>query len=404
MRTLFWLVLFGAVFGCLGTSPWAVEPVAMPRDRGTVLVLDNGRTFEGEIERQGNQYRIRRGTAETWLPAERGMRLCSDWQEAYIFMMAHANLLDPEERVRLAHWCLLHNLREQALTEVNAADKLCPNHKEICLLRDRLQRTVADVVTPVNAQVKTPAGPPPLLDVSSESVALFTTRVQPILMNTCVSCHTAGRGGNFQLFRAFEGGMKATTRKNLAAVLAQINTDQPNLSPFLIKAVSAHGNGVSQPPLRSRQIVPYRMLEDWVTYVLATNPHLGKHAPSAPAIAAPQPRAVPRVPTLTPQGPGAEPRSVPSYTAPKDGSVQTTEPRPFVAYSQATVPVGPRPLAPPPVAGADPKLSPAAPAAAQDRASLPPITVPSPLPTPSAPSAAEPADPFDPVIFNRERP
>src|SRR5438067_639104 len=48
-----------------GMAVRAADPVPA----GRVIILDNERTLEGEIEREGDQYHIRRGGAETWLPA-----------------------------------------------------------------------------------------------------------------------------------------------------------------------------------------------------------------------------------------------------------------------------------------------------------------------------------------------
>ena len=118
------------------------------------------------------------------------------------------------------------------------------------------------------------AKPAPPIDISSDAFAAFATRVQPILMNTCVSCHSGGRGGNFQLV-ATDGGQRASTQANLAAVLEQVRTDNPALSPLFIKALSRHGNAAGA-PLKDRQAIPYRTLQGWVDYLLATNWRSGR--------------------------------------------------------------------------------------------------------------------------------
>src|SRR5947209_2061289 len=81
---------------------------APPRTTGRVLVLDNERTYEGDIERQGNQYRVRRGVSELWVQQENVLRLCATLEEAYAYLRSRANLRDPDERLRLANWCHLH--------------------------------------------------------------------------------------------------------------------------------------------------------------------------------------------------------------------------------------------------------------------------------------------------------
>src|SRR5438128_1534498 len=79
-----------------------------------------------------------------------------------------------------------------------------------------------------------PARPP--VDLSGESLALFTNRVQPVLMNVCASCHATNRGGAFKLTRCYDGqANRRATQENLTAVLDYVRADQPELSPLLIK-------------------------------------------------------------------------------------------------------------------------------------------------------------------------
>src|SRR5262249_55917330 len=140
------------------------------------------------------------------------------------------------------------------------------------------------------------------VDLSTESLALFATRVQPILMNACANCHATGRGGSFKLTRTYQdlGPNRRATQQNLTAVLAQVNLNQPQMSPLLSKAVSQHGD-MTQPPLKGRQAVAYHSLEEWVEKTLADNPHLRQQtaAVSGPEVKneqhpePPTPRTVP---------------------------------------------------------------------------------------------------------------
>jgi hypothetical protein len=59
---------------------------------------------------------------------------------------------------------------------------------------------------------------------------------------------------------------RKTTQQNLAAVLAQLNSEQPTASPLLSKAVSVHGKvgEMTQSPLKNREVAAYRSLEEWV--------------------------------------------------------------------------------------------------------------------------------------------
>lgn len=256
---------------------WAQDGVAPSLVKGKVLLLASERCLEGDIEQVGDQYRVRRGTGETWMPVRQALRLCKDWQDALEYMKSRANLADADERLRLVRWCLLHNLREQALAEAERAMEIRPSDPQAKHWVDALRRSTigapASAVAPASGTTKNQQKPAQL-DLNADSVITFTTRVQPILMNTCASCHLNGKGGAFQLTRAYEAGAKLAAQRNLAAVLAQINVEAPAASPFLVKAVSAHDPVTNTPPLASRQAIPFRIIQEWVEQMLAGNPHL----------------------------------------------------------------------------------------------------------------------------------
>jgi hypothetical protein len=253
-----------------------------PPTRGKVLLLDNDRILEGDIEKVDGQYRVRRTVGEVWVPADRCKRLCKDLDETYEVMKRQINLKDADERLRLSRWCQMNGLKEHALHEAKIALDMRPEHPESVQLVQMLQRfTVAK--SPVPASLAQPAAPQITLkthaaaraplDVSNESLVFFSTRVQPILMNTCISCHSHGNGGGFQLVRPNDGGPRTAAQANLNAALDFINLDRPVLSPLLIKAVVAHG-GASAAPLKGRQSPPFQTMQTWVDQLLTGNPHL----------------------------------------------------------------------------------------------------------------------------------
>jgi hypothetical protein len=319
---------------------YATDPVP-PANTGHVLILDNDRIIEGQIEREGDQYRIRRTVGETRVPAANVVQLCESIEEAYDFLRARSNLRDADEHLRLARWCHLHGLARQALAEANAALDLKPHSAECQRLQQNLQRA-ATAPPPATPKPKNPieAGILPPVEVNAESMAQFATRVQPILMNTCASCHVPNRGGSFKLTRAIEDGMvsRRATQQNLAAVLGQINWDRWEASPFLTKSVSVHGEA-SQPPIKSRQVAPYRALEDWIRTTLAKNPHLSKEriasAYPEPTKASPEAKPVRKEATFA-ETAAATPASAPATRAAKTGPPMPVDPFDPVSFNQAT--------------------------------------------------------------------
>jgi hypothetical protein len=279
------------VLGALAVAApfWVALRAADPpttQATGRVLLLENERIIEGEIERVGDQYRVRRPVGETTLPAERVMFVGDTLEEAYDFLRTRANLRDADERIKLARWCHLHGLREQALAEAKAAVQARPGNKAAQRLVQVLERASVPVEAPAKAESISEAAVTPAFEVSAESMGQFATKVQPILMNTCACCHQSGRAGAFKLTRTTEGSYlnRRGTQQNLAAVLAQINRDRLDASPLLLKAVSLHGEA-TQPPIKSRQTAAYKALEEWVRGTVANNPQL--QASASPSLKVP---------------------------------------------------------------------------------------------------------------------
>jgi hypothetical protein len=326
---------------------------------GSVLILNNDRVMEGVIDKFGDEYRIRRGTSETYVAVTRARRLFADWDEALNFMRSQANLGDPDERLRLARWCQQNGLTEQAIAEARAALEMRPSHAETKQLLHVLQRPAASAPAAGPAVAKTPAKLPQL-DLSSDALALFSTKVQPILMNTCAHCHSHGQGGNFQLQRAVEGGARAATHRNLTMAVTYLNFDNPATSPLLVKSVSAHG-GADQPPLRDRRVVAFLALQQWAQQVATNNPHLRE----------------------------ARLAAVPVRTAP-----EVTDPAPLpMIPATAVTPVVSRP-----VARVEASETPTTPSVTK------PGIVAQPVPTAPMPRTEAPANPndvVDPTEFNR---
>ena len=280
MKT-FILILGGLVACAAGETSQATEPFqasekAAPLTVGAVLLLENDHVLDGEIERIGDQYRVKRSTGETWVAGSRVLTLCATYEDAYLFLRSRANLTDADERLRLAQWCRQFGLRARALEEVKAAVELRPEHAMTRRLLNGLLQADDSIVAQRPAKPQPEIVPLPPQDVGSDSVNQFITKVQPILMNTCLSCHGTGQGGNFRIQRCFQVGSvnRKTMQQNLAAVIAEIDLAQPGMSPLLIKAVSTHCEGMSKAPIKDRQAGAYKILLEWVEMTVKTNPHL----------------------------------------------------------------------------------------------------------------------------------
>ncbi|HZY90580.1 MAG TPA: hypothetical protein VFE78_37505, partial [Gemmataceae bacterium] len=319
MNTIIRHLLVVTVLAGAGLAPArATDPA--PAASGKVLLLQNERALEGDVERVADQYRVRRTTGETWVPAGQALCLCRTMQEAYERVRARANLGDADEHLRLANWCRQYGLRAEALAEVREAVRLRPGHEPSRHLLTNLEQAARQRPAPPAARPNEPEPRPDAdVDLTADALGLFSTRVQPILMNACASCHATGRGGAFKLTRAYGVGTadRKAMRQNLAAVIGQLNARQFQASPLLTKSVSVHG-AMAQAPLRNRQAPAYRTLEDWVGRTLANNPQLHERLsppPAAPPPALPKP-ATPQAKADATGGEGSPPLPAGTQPAP----------------------------------------------------------------------------------------
>lgn len=325
-----------------------VVPSPTPARVGKVLVLDNEHTLEGDIELVGDQYRVRRTIGATFVPTNRVLALCASMVDAYRFLQGRCNLRDADERLRLAEWCRVHGLRDQAIDEVRAAVALRPEHVPSQRMLQNL--TVTPSLRPGGPGGATDPepGPLPALDLNAEAMTQFTTRVQPILMNACANCHASGRGGSFKLLRTYEAVLvpQRTTVTNAAAVLAQINVEQPLQSNLLSKALNLHGE-MTAAPFKNRQAPAFRTLEEWVRVAAASQP------PREPAPVVPM-SATPTAPPSFAVERGSEPKTLPPIepartvpttpvTAPPMKTLDPFDPDVFNRQNQPQPPPAPRP-------------------------------------------------------------
>lgn len=264
----------------------AVAAAAAPPSLGNMLILDNGQVIEGRIDRVGERYRVVKDGGETWLPAARVQAVCADLKAAYQTLSGRIGVNDADGRLRLARWCESVGLREQAILETNAALTIKPNHAAAKRFAQHLQEPpVVPAVATTPAPISPPAPEPPPVEVGAEALKLFTTKVQPLLMNACVKCHAAATATPFKLQRVQSGDSnhRAFTYWNLATSAAHVDPANPSASKLLTLAATVHG-GDFTPLIRDKP--QYKMLEDWVQLVAAER---RPQTTSAASTAKPQP-------------------------------------------------------------------------------------------------------------------
>jgi len=327
--------------------PQTVTPT-LPPSAGSVVVLQDGKVVEGHVSRMEDKVIVRRGGADQKFPTEQVKYVAASKDEAYRLALKDTKADDAASRLRLARWCMVTGMRENALTEAKEAARLEPANRTAVGLVRTLEESLRLFPGDGTVRVTPPAPPPglpavpppppsppvtpvvtvPELDVAAEAVMAFGPRVQPVLMNQCASCHAkADHASGYRLTTVASNEVNAAaTRANLAATAAQVKKADPAASPLLVKATTAHG-GQAVPAFADRAAAPYRVLQAWVYLsrgelappVAAAPPVL---LPPPPVLLLPPPPVLPMVPPPVLPLPVAPPPPIP----PAEGSIPPIPP------------------------------------------------------------------------------
>jgi hypothetical protein len=335
------------------------------------LLLKNGETLEGTISAAGDFYLVVAENTELQVRARDVEAACRNLDEIVAHKSARLNPDSPDDHIALAQWCIDRELYGIAARELTEAYRIDDTHPRIPLLERRMKaamtapRAVAPPPMPTAPSIDEATVNRALADVSNESIHDFTVRVQPLLMNYCATagCHGPKPKSEFHLERIYLNELNDSrlVRRNLHAVLKQVDAKNPSTSKLLTVPLTPHGGGKNA-LFHAHNAEHYRMLAMWVGKIAAA----AKTAAPAPTTAATTASTDPllqRLPIAPPGGPAPAPASPPPAIAPS-------------------------------AAGA--------PSATGDTAA--PQTPPASAASTAAPPAATPAaDPFDPEIFNRRR-
>jgi hypothetical protein len=222
-----------------------------------VLLLRNGNVIEGEVTRAGDYYIVTLGEdGEVRLSAADVETLCVDLEDAYRYRQATLAGAGAAGNLDLAEWCLRNGLKAQAGEQLVAAMRNDPANPRIATVERKLKlaqevpkaTTVRrpDTSATVSAEQldKTIRALPP------GTMERFSAVVQPILLNRCAAggCHGATAKTEFRLLRPPAGQVpsKRFTQRNLYAVLAYLDKDNPEKSPLLELPRGQHGTTVGR--------------------------------------------------------------------------------------------------------------------------------------------------------------
>jgi hypothetical protein len=120
-----------------------------------VLLFRSGRALEGEITATDTHYVVVRPVGKVEILKSDIELVAGNLDEVYRYKLERINDRDPDEHIRLAQWCLVVNLRERTIEELERAVELAPDSVRAKGLLENLRRAPK----PGDKPAETPAKP-----------------------------------------------------------------------------------------------------------------------------------------------------------------------------------------------------------------------------------------------------
>lgn len=260
--------------------------LSVPSDEPRMVLLRGGRTVQGVVTKNGENYIVRKPTGEMFLPATQVLHIASDLRGLYRQLRdTLPGESPPDEHFALAKWCLEKQLLSESrleLVEVLRHDSTREDARRmIARLDDVLDPADQPrAPTPIDAEKAILRARYGVSDLQSlggltrEQSRVFSTRVLPILLNNCstAGCH-GGDASTFRLERlpVSESGRKLAVTRNLERVLGQLDRRQPSASLLLSASAGPHaraGRVVIPGPKGDEQL---RTVRKWVESLADTS-------------------------------------------------------------------------------------------------------------------------------------
>ncbi len=377
-RSAWWI---SSIFACLGLATMAVrgEQGANPDPEDTrerLVMLTSGRILSGQVSRNAGGYLVEQQNGRVQVSADEVRFIVNDLKEAYRQQRDSVVHPTPSTHVALANWCISHRLNDEARDELRKCLKSDPENEEARRLLQRLTDTMRAGLAPVvapPAPLKTADGflqpnVESLGGLSRESATMFTSRIQPILLNKCgnASCHGTTSSNGFRLSNARNhgNGSRQTSERNLAETMRYIDFDDVSQSQLLSLSKGSHG-GRGAIFTGSAASDQFKLLRSWAVTVVREKQAEANELEQMPNI------------TGKKNGKSAKPRVTQASLADDDQESTTSQEdvAELLPASGSTI--------------AKPR-----------KVSKPREISPDPSDTEATP-ALQPFDPFDPEVFNR---
>jgi len=280
-NTLTAAVVCACLFGAVALADEPTQPSTQAAGAPAVLLFRSGRTAEGHVTETATHYVVSRTVGKIEVSKADVEAVFNDLDEVYRFKAKKINDSDPDEHRRLADWCLLANLPDHAIKELERAASLSPDPKRYEALLQGVRRSVesakkAPTTRDPDARPDSVARPAASAGIASgeltpELISRFSIQVQPMLARSCstAGCHDGARRRGLIVRRSPRPSLR-TTQQNLNSVLAHVDPEHFQLSPILTYAVRAHGEAASPPLARGAEDPALATLHHWLRDLVAS--------------------------------------------------------------------------------------------------------------------------------------
>ncbi len=252
---------------------WSSLGVAQMPAVHRAILLDDFSIVEGHTLHVGTIFRVTDGDRTRTLSQNHVLFEAANVDEVYQFVLGKMDVTTVAGAAQMAAWCDKNAMYDRAIGHARSVLASNPNDPMVLDSIRKLEAKAARVVAKKPAVRATQTTPilPINEDLSTEATLSFGTKVQPLLMNLCASCHSQKTDASaFQLSRVREGYINAeATATNRKVVANQISRANPAGSPLLEMLVTAHG-GQKLAAVANRNHPAYRNLEAWVLNAVPT--------------------------------------------------------------------------------------------------------------------------------------
>lgn len=231
-----------------------------------IIVLDNENLIEGTVTKTEEGIEIQQKIGGTvTLPPRRILAVVESKEAALEVVSKRKNLRDADERLRLAYWCQFNGMPELAKREATAALAMRANFTAAANYLKTLEAIPGSTAVAQKPAIQQMVDSKtvkevPNLEYNTASFAFFATKVHPVLLNACATCHSQSDVKAFSLVKLTG---RENVSRNLMNSLPYIDAIDPEKSTLLVKAITPHGNA-KEAPFRTRNHPAYQTLEAWV--------------------------------------------------------------------------------------------------------------------------------------------